>query len=161
MQLIQFFIFSFNMYFLMSSSHLFFGLPFGHIDISFHLHTFFTIISSAIRCKWPNQVNRCDFMWFIIFLCLTNSSNSSFVSILYVPSLSLVEPKIFLDTFLSNNINLFFMVSFKTHTSQPYVAVGLMRFQYCFNFDFFSNTTFQNSPSICNPFSKSAVLQFT
>jgi hypothetical protein len=42
------------MSFLMSSSHLFFGLPSGCVNISFHLHAFFfTILSSGIRCKWP------------------------------------------------------------------------------------------------------------
>ena len=41
MQIIQFFIFNFFIPFLMSSSHLFFGLPCGPIDIGFHLHTFF------------------------------------------------------------------------------------------------------------------------
>jgi hypothetical protein len=40
MQLIQFFIFSCFISFLMSSSHLFFGLPCGRIDIGFHLYTF-------------------------------------------------------------------------------------------------------------------------
>ena len=129
------FIFNF-MSFLMSSSHLFFGLPCGHVDIGFHLYTFFTILSSGIRCKWPNQLNPCAFMWFITFLCLINSSNSSFVLILYVQSLSFVGPKIFLNTFLSNTINLFFMVSFKTHTSQPYVSIDLIiltaQFQFCF-----------------------------
>jgi len=105
MQLIHFFIFNFFMSFLMSSSHLFFGLPSGRIDIGCHLHAFFTILSNGIRCKWPNQLNRCAFMWFILFLCLINSS---FVLILHVPSLSIVGPKIFLNTFLSNTINLFF-----------------------------------------------------
>ena len=73
-------------------------------------------------------------MWFIIFLCLINSSNSTFVFILHVPSLSFVGPKIFLNTFLSNTINLFFMVSFKTHTSQTCVTIGLIILQYSFNF---------------------------
>ena len=50
MQLIQFSILGFFVSFLMSSSHLFFGLPCGRIDIGFHLHTFFTILSSGIRC---------------------------------------------------------------------------------------------------------------
>ena len=36
------------------------------------------------------RVNLCAFTWFIIFLCLINSSNSSFVLILHVPSLSFV-----------------------------------------------------------------------
>jgi hypothetical protein len=26
------------------------------------LHTFFTILSSGIWCKWPNQLNLCAFM---------------------------------------------------------------------------------------------------
>jgi hypothetical protein len=39
-----------------------------------------------------------------MFLCLISLSNSSFVLILHVPSLSFVGPKIFLNTFLSNTI---------------------------------------------------------
>ena len=100
MQLVQFFIFSFFVSFLMSSLHLFFGLPSGRVSIGFHLYTcFFTILSSGIRCKWSNQLNLCPFMWFIIFLCLINSTKSSFVLILHVPSLSVVGPKILLYTF--------------------------------------------------------------
>ena len=40
MQLVQFFIFSFFISFLMSSSLLFFGLPSGLLNIGFHLYTF-------------------------------------------------------------------------------------------------------------------------
>ena len=45
-------------------------------------------------------------MWFITFSRLINSSNSSFVLILHVSSLSFVGPKIFLNAILSNTINL-------------------------------------------------------
>ena len=121
---------------LMSSSHLFSDLLCVRIDIGFHLYAFLTTLSSGIRCKWPNQLHRCASMWFIIFLCLISSSNSSFVLILHVPSLSFVGPKVFLNTFLSNTINLFFTVSFKTHTSQANVTIGLIILQYSFNFDF-------------------------
>jgi len=55
----------------------------------------------------------------LLYSCLINSS---FVLILHVPSLSFVGPKIFLNTFLSNTINLFFIVSFKTHTSRAYLS---------------------------------------
>ena len=96
------------MSFLMSSSQLFFGLPCGRTDIGSHLYTFFTILSSRIRCKWLNQLNRCAFMWLITFLCMINSSNSLFVLILHVAFLSFVRPKILLNTFLSDNINSFF-----------------------------------------------------
>ena len=41
MQLVQFFIFSFFMSFIMSSSHLFFGLSSGRVSIGFHSCTFF------------------------------------------------------------------------------------------------------------------------
>jgi len=48
--------------FLMLSSHLFFCLPSGRVNISFHLYIFFfTILSSGICCKWPNQFNLCAF----------------------------------------------------------------------------------------------------
>jgi len=39
MRLVQFFIFNFFMSFLISSSHLFFGLPSGRINVGFHLYT--------------------------------------------------------------------------------------------------------------------------
>ena len=119
MRLVQFFIFDFFTSFLMLFSHLFFGLPSGRVNIGFHLYTFFTILSSGIRCKWPNQLNLCAFMWFIIFLCLINSSNSSFVLILHVPSLYFVGPKFDLNTFRSVTINLFFIVSLKTQLTVP------------------------------------------
>ena len=41
MWLVQFFIFNFFMSFLISSYHLFFGLPSCHVNIGFHLYTFF------------------------------------------------------------------------------------------------------------------------
>jgi hypothetical protein len=34
-----------------------FGLPYGLVNIGFHSYTFLTILSSDIRCKWPNQLN--------------------------------------------------------------------------------------------------------
>jgi hypothetical protein len=57
MQLVQFFIFIFFISFIISSSHLFFGLPSGRVNIGCHLYTFFTILSSGIRCKWPNELH--------------------------------------------------------------------------------------------------------
>ena len=54
MQLIQFFIFNFFMSFLISSSHLFFGLPCGRIDIGFHNNLtlyYDTRITDLARCK--------------------------------------------------------------------------------------------------------------
>jgi hypothetical protein len=151
MQLVQFFIFNFFISFIISSSHLFFGLPSSRVNIGFHLYTLFTILFSGIRSKLPNQLNLCAFMWFIIFLCLINSSNSSFVLILYVPSLSFVGPKFLLNTFLSNTINLFFMVSFKTHVSHPYVTVGLMILQYNFNFHLIhTRYKFQSNTNLLN-----------
>ena len=59
MQLVQFLIFSFFISFVISSSHLFFGLPSGSVNIDFHLYTLFTILSAGIRCKWPNQLYLC------------------------------------------------------------------------------------------------------
>jgi hypothetical protein len=73
------------MSFIISSSHLFFVHASGRVNVGFHLYTFFTILSSYIWCKWPNQFNLCAFMWFTKFLCLINSSNSSCVLVLHVP----------------------------------------------------------------------------
>ena len=69
-------------------------------------------------------------------MCLINLSNSSLVLILPVPSLSFVGPEIFLNTFLSNTISLYFIVFFKTHVSQAYVTVGLITLQYSLIFYF-------------------------
>jgi len=43
---------------------------------------------------------------------------------------------IFLSTFLSNTINVFLIVSFKTRVSQAYVTIGLIMLQYNFIFNF-------------------------
>jgi hypothetical protein len=43
------------------------------------LYTFFTILSSGIQCKWPNQLNLCAFMWFIIFLWLINTLRTGYL----------------------------------------------------------------------------------
>ena len=153
---IPIFIFNFFMSFLMSSSQLFFRLPYVHIDISFQLYTFFTILSFAIRCQWPNQLNRCVFMRFNIYLCLINSSNSSSDSIFRDQFFLLQGQRSFLklsfqvqltcfygsspDTHFTATCYcwtydtpvLFFMIPPQTHTSQPHVTVGLMILQYCF-----------------------------
>jgi len=55
---------------------------------------------------------------------------------------SFVGPKIFLNTFLSNTINMFFVTSFKSHTSQAYDTIGLIILQYIFNFDFLDKMYF-------------------
>ena len=98
-----------NSLFSISSCHFLCHLPiFPLVSFVFILTSvspyilFFTILSlsSAIRCKWPNQLNRCAFMWFIIFLCLINSSNSLFILILHAPSLSFVGPKVLTLTYL-------------------------------------------------------------
>jgi hypothetical protein len=47
MQLVQLFISSFFTSFLMSSSHLFFGLPSGRVNIGFHLYTFLPLSVAA------------------------------------------------------------------------------------------------------------------
>ena len=72
-----------------------------------------------------------------MFVCLINLSNSSFVLILHVPSLSFVRPKIFLNTFLSNAISLFFTVSLKTHLTikfliswRPIIVLYILIFKF-------------------------------
>ena len=64
-----------NSLFSVSSCHFlchlpinFFGLPNGLVNIGFHLYTLLTILSSDVRCKWPNQPNLCAFTLFIMFL---------------------------------------------------------------------------------------------
>ena len=84
MELVQFFIFSFFTSFLVSSSHLFFGLPIGLVNIGFHLYTFLTILSSDIQCKWPNQLNLCAFTCMSsLFLQVWNVCNWVLYSVVY------------------------------------------------------------------------------
>jgi len=68
MQLVQIFIFSFFMPYLMSSSHLFFGLPSGRVNIGFPLYILFTTLSSGIQCKWPNKLNLWTFVIYYIIM---------------------------------------------------------------------------------------------
>jgi len=141
MQLVKFFIFIFFMLFIISSFHLFFGLPSSRVNILFKLYTFLPFSLPAFDVNGQTSLifvffKSLSFVRFIIFLCLINSYNSSFVLIFHVPSLYFVRPKILLNTFLSNTINLFFVVSFKTHVSQAYVTIGLIILQYNFSFDF-------------------------
>jgi len=67
----------------MSPSHLFSGLPCHRIDIGFQLYTFFTILSSGIRCKWPNQLNCCAFMRCIVLYCIVFYSIVLYCIVLY------------------------------------------------------------------------------
>ena len=57
---------------------------------------------------------------------LIRISNSSFVFILHVPSLSCVGPYIFLSTLLSSISRRFCSVTVIAHVSQPYVTTGRM-----------------------------------
>jgi len=42
-----------------SSSQRILGHPIGLLDMGFHLLTFWTLLSSAMRSTWPNQFNLC------------------------------------------------------------------------------------------------------
>ena len=57
MQSLQLFILMFFRSFLISSSLLFLGLPSDLVDMVFHSYTFFTILSSGMRCTCPDQAN--------------------------------------------------------------------------------------------------------
>jgi len=68
MQLVQFFIFSFFMPFLMSSYPLFFGLPNGRVNIGFHLYTFcyHSLFRHSMQMATPAQYAKgftADFFW--------------------------------------------------------------------------------------------------
>ena len=53
-------IFIFLKSFLMSSSHLFLGLPTGQVASGCHLYIFFKILVSGFLCICPNQLIRLD-----------------------------------------------------------------------------------------------------
>jgi len=82
------------------SSHL--GLPTGldeHGSV-----TFLTILVASILITCAAHRNLCDFINLTIFFLLIRISNSSFVFILHVPSLSNVGPYIFLSALLSKPV---------------------------------------------------------
>ena len=70
--------------------------------------------------------NLCNFINLTIVSFLIRISNSSFVLILNVPSLSYVGPNIFLSNLLSNVCRRFCSVTVIAHASQPYVTLGRM-----------------------------------
>ena len=102
-------------------SHLSLGLPTGLDEHGSHSVSFLTglIVSILIRCA--AQRNLCDFINLTIVSFLTRISNSSFVFILHVPSLSCVGTYIFLSTLLSNISRRFCSVTVIAH-----VTIGRM-----------------------------------
>ena len=86
------------------SSHVSLGLPTGLDVHGFHLVTFLTILVVSILITCAAHRNLCNFINLTIFFLLIRISNSSFVFILHVPSLSNVGPYIFLTTFLNLKI---------------------------------------------------------
>jgi len=85
------------------SSHLSLGLPTGLDEHGSPSVTFLTILVVSILITCAAHRNLCDFINLTIFFffCLIRISNSSFVFILHVPSLSNVGPYVFLSTLLS------------------------------------------------------------
>ena len=83
------------------SSHLSLGLPTGLDEHGSHSVSFLTVLVVSIRFTCAAQRNLCDFINLTIFYFLISISNSSFVFILHVPSLSSVGPYIFLSILLS------------------------------------------------------------
>jgi len=108
------------------SSHLSLALPTGLDEHGSHSVTFLTILVVSILTTCAAHRNLCDFINLTIFFFLTRISNSSFVFILHVPSLSNVGPYIFLSTLLSKTSRPFCSVTVIAHFSQPYVTVGRM-----------------------------------
>jgi len=91
-----------------------------------HSVTFLTILVVSILITCAAHRNLCDFINLTIFFFLIRISNSSFVFILHVLSLSNVGPYIFLSTLLSKTSKRFYSVTVIAHVSQPYVTVGRM-----------------------------------
>ena len=85
---------------------------------------FFTVLVVSILITCAAQRNLWDFINLTIFFFLISISNSSFVFILRVPSLSSVGPYIFLSILLSKTSRWFCSVTVMAHISQPYVTVG-------------------------------------
>ena len=90
----------------------------------FPFSEFLTVLVVSIRITCAAQRNLCDFINLTIFFFLISLSNSSFVFILHVPSLSSVGPYIFLVILFSKTSRWFCSVTVMAHVSQPYVTVG-------------------------------------
>ena len=108
------------------SSHLSVGLPTGLDEHGSHSVSFLTVLIVSILITCAAQHNLCDFINLTIICFLIRISNSSFVFILHVPSLSCVGLYIFLRTLLSNISRRFCSVTIIAHVSQPYVTIGYM-----------------------------------
>ena len=113
--------------FLISSSHLTLGLPFGLVAYGFHLYMVLATLSLVILSTCPNQLNRLYFMYLTISSLLIAFSSSSFVLSLHSPFAFCVGPNILLNIFLSNTNNFCLMFSVKTQHSYPYTTTGLIR----------------------------------
>jgi len=87
---------------------------------------FLTVLIVSILITCAAQRNLCNFINLTIVSFLIRISNSSFVFILHVPSLSCVSPYIFLSTLLSNISRRFCSVTVIAHVSQPFVTTGRM-----------------------------------
>ena len=62
-QVIQFLNFICQMSCLMSSSHLYLGLPCDLLVRGCHLNIFLTVLVSGILCTWPNQLSIWALIW--------------------------------------------------------------------------------------------------
>jgi hypothetical protein len=92
------------------------GFPTGLDEHGPHSVNFLTVLKGSILI--------CDFMNPIIFSLLIKVSNSAFVYIIHVTSLSCVGPYNFLRTLLSKINRRFCYVTDMIHVSQPYVTVS-------------------------------------
>ena len=105
-------------------SHLSLALPTGLDKHGSHSVSFLTVLTVSILITHSTQHNLCHFINLTIVSFLIRISNSSFVFILHVPSLSCVGPYIFLSTLLSNINRQFCSVTVIAHVSRPYVTIG-------------------------------------
>ena len=101
---------------------------------------FLFVLVPGILCTWPNQLSLWALIWLAIFLCFISLSNSSLVLILHI-WFSFIGPNILLKIFLSKTSNFWIMVSFSTHVSEAYIAIGFMTVLYNFNFEALSDFT--------------------
>ena len=93
------------------SSHLSLGLPTGLDEHVSHSVSFLTVLTMSTLITCAAYRNLCDFINLTIVSFLIRISNSSFVLILHVPSLSFVGLYIFLSTLLSNISRRFYSVT--------------------------------------------------
>jgi len=111
---------------ILSSSHLFLGLPSGLFPSGFPTKTLYTLLLSPIRAICPVHLILLDFISRTILGEDYRSLSSSLCSFLHFPvTWSLLGPNILLNTLFSNTLSLLYSFNMSDQVSHPHKTTQL------------------------------------